>query len=85
MFLAPKIKYCLSINDYRIISEHKTFKNYSDVKRNSVGKIIFKTSDGEKLITKHSLSQKKPFDIVVIVPSQKRNCGICTRDLNCDG
>ena len=34
LFLAAKINYCLSIVDYGIIIEKKTFGNYSDVYRN---------------------------------------------------
>ena len=33
LFLAPKTKYCLTINDYGIIQEHKTFKGFTDSKR----------------------------------------------------
>ena len=33
LFLAPKIKYCLTIVDYGIIREHKTFKRFNDSKR----------------------------------------------------
>ena len=33
LFLAPKIKYCLTIDEYGIISEHKTFKGFTDSKR----------------------------------------------------
>ena len=31
--LAPKIKYCSTIDDYGIIQEHKTFKGFNDSKR----------------------------------------------------
>ena len=30
LFLAPKIKYCLTINKYGVIDEHKTFKGFSN-------------------------------------------------------
>ena len=33
LFLAPKIKFCLTIDDYGIIQEHKTFKGFNDSKR----------------------------------------------------
>ena len=32
-YLAPKIKYCLFIDDYGVIKEHKTFKVFNDSKR----------------------------------------------------
>ena len=33
LFLAPKIKYCLSINEFGIVQEQKTFKRFNDSKR----------------------------------------------------
>ena len=32
-FLAPKIKYCLTINELGVIEQHMTFKGFSDSKR----------------------------------------------------
>ena len=34
LFLAPKIKYCLTINKYCVIDEHKTFKGFTIVSDN---------------------------------------------------
>ena len=31
LFLAPKIKYCLTINKFGVIDEHKTFKGFTNV------------------------------------------------------
>ena len=33
LLLAPKIKYCLTIGDYGIIQEHKTFRGFNDSNR----------------------------------------------------
>ena len=33
LLLTPKIKYCLTIDDYGIIQEHKTFEGFNDSKR----------------------------------------------------
>ena len=33
LYLAPKIKYCLTIDENGIIQEHKTFKGFNDSKR----------------------------------------------------
>ena len=33
LFLAPKIKYCLTINDFGIFQEHKFFKGFNDSER----------------------------------------------------
>ena len=34
LFLAPKIKYCLTITKYAVIDEHKTFKGFTNVSDN---------------------------------------------------
>ena len=31
LFLAPKIKYCLTSNEFGVIDEHKTFKGFTNV------------------------------------------------------
>ena len=33
LFLAPKIKYCLTIDNYGVIQEHETIKGFNDSKR----------------------------------------------------
>ena len=33
LYLAPKIKYCLTVDDYGVIQEHKTFKGFNENKR----------------------------------------------------
>ena len=42
LFLAPKIKYCLNINKYGVIDEHKTFKGFTNVSDNLAKKEYFK-------------------------------------------
>ena len=61
LFLAPKIKYCLTINKNGVIDEHKTFKGFSNVSDNLDRKEYSKMFDGEKLVAKVLLSWKKPF------------------------
>ena len=48
LFLAPKIKYCLTIVDYGIIQEHKTFKVFNDSKRLLDRSQYFKMIEGKK-------------------------------------
>ena len=48
LYLAPKIKYCLTIDDYGIIQEHKTFKGLNDSKRLLDRSQYFKMKKGEK-------------------------------------
>ena len=84
MFLAPKIKYCLTINKYGIIDEHKTFKGFTNVSYNLDRKEYFKMFEGDKLIAKGPLSLKKSFSMGVVIPHKVRNCNKCTKDILCD-
>ena len=84
LFLAPKMKYCLTINKYGIIDEHKTFKGFSNVSDNLNRKEYFKMADGDKLIAKVPLSWKKSFSQGVIIPHKMRNCHYCKKDILCD-
>ena len=59
LFLAPKIKYCLTINKYSVIDEHKTFENFKDVSDNLDRKEYFYMARGDKLIAKSPISWKK--------------------------
>ena len=59
LFLAPKLKYCLTINKYGLIDEHKTFKRFSNVSDNSDRKVYFKMADGDNSIAKVPLTWKK--------------------------
>ena len=61
LFLAPKIKYCLIINKYGIISEKKCFKGFTNVSDKLDRKEYFITANGDKLIAKVPLSWKKSF------------------------
>ena len=59
LFLAPKIKYCLTINKYGVIDEHKCFKGLTNVSDYLDRKDYFKKADGDNLIAKVPLSWKK--------------------------
>ena len=48
-FLAPKIKYCLTINEFGIIEEHKTSKGFNDSKRFLDRTQYFNTIKGKRL------------------------------------
>ena len=48
LFLAPKIKYCLTINEYGVIDEHKTFKRFTNVSDNLGRRGYFKMFEGDK-------------------------------------
>ena len=65
LFLAPKIKYCLTINKYGVIDEHKTFKGFTNVSDNLDRKEYFNMYNGDKLIAKVPLSWKKVLVMVL--------------------
>ena len=84
LFLAPKIKYCLTINKYGVIEEHKTFKGFTNVSDNLDRKEYFKMADGDKLVAKVPLSWKKSFNMGAVIPHKIRNCNKCSKDVLCD-
>ena len=84
LFLAPKIKYCLTINKYGVTDEHKTFKGFTNVSHNLNRKEYFKRFGGDKLVAKVPLSWKKSFAQGVVIPHKMRNCNKCTEDILCD-
>ena len=85
LFLAPKIKYCLTINKYGVIDEHKIYKGFTNVSDSLDRKEYVKLSNGDNLITKVPLSWKKCFSYGVIIPHKMRHCNKCTKDNLCDG
>ena len=85
MFLAPKIKCCLTINKNGVIDEHKTFKGFTNVSDNLDRKEYFKMFEGDKLVAKVPLSWEKSFSQGVVIPHKLRNCTDCQKDILCDG
>ena len=52
MFLAPKTKYCLTINKYGVIDDHKTFEGFTNLSDNLDRKEYFKMFNGDELVAK---------------------------------
>ena len=48
LYLAPKLKYCLTIDNFGIIQEHKTFKGFIDSNRLLDRCQYFKMIEGKK-------------------------------------
>ena len=71
MFLAPKIKYCLTINEFGVIEEHKTYKGFGDVNRLLDSKKYFEMQEGKSVSSKFPLSWKKSFSDGVIIPTRE--------------
>ena len=84
LFLAPKIKYCLTVNKYGVIDEHKTFKGFTNVSNNLDRKEYFNMANGDKLVAKVPLSWKKSFSQGVVIPHKMRNCNNCIKEILCD-
>ena len=82
--LAPKIKYCLTIDDYGIIQEHKTFKGFNESKRLLDRSQYFKMIEGEKISALLPKSWKKSFDSGLIIPTKMRFCNECKDRKMCD-
>ena len=72
LFLAPKIKYCLTIDDYGIIQEHKTFKRFNDSKRLLDRSQYFEMIEGKKMSALLPETWKKSFDNRIIIPTKMR-------------
>ena len=71
LFLAPKVKYCLTINEFGIIEEHKTFKGFSDIGRLLDSKKYFDMQEGKKIVGSFPLSWKKSVLKQVLLYLQK--------------
>ena len=81
---APKINYCLTINKFGFIDEHKIFESFTNVSDILNRKQSFNMADGGKLIAKISLSWKKSFSQGVVVPHKIKTCSVCKNDILCD-
>ena len=64
-------KYCLTINKFGILDEHKTFKGFTNVSDNLDRKEYFNRADGDKLVAKVPLIWKKLFIQGVVIPHEK--------------
>ena len=78
------MKYCLTINKYGVIDEHKTFKGFSNVSDNLDRKEYFKMVDGDKLIARVLLSWKRSFSQGVVIPHKMKSCSECRKDIICE-
>ena len=84
VFLAPKIKYVLTIDDYDIIQEHKTFKELNDSKRVLDRSQYFQMIEGEKISAMLPRSWKKSFDSGMIIPTKMKFRNECNVKKMCD-
>ena len=83
LFLAPKIKYCLTKDKYGVNDEHKTSKGFKDVTDVLDRKEYFNMAKGDKLVVKIPLSWKKSFSQGFLIPHKMKNCNKCSKDILC--
>ena len=83
LYLVAKIKYCLTIDEFGIIKEHKTFKGFNDSKRLLDRSQYFKMKEGEKISATLPRSWKKSFDSGIIIPTKMRFCNECNDNKMC--
>ena len=84
MFLAPKIKYCLTLNELGIIEQHMTFKGFNDRKRLLERSQYFNMLEGIKITAMLPRSWRKSFNNGIIIPTKMRRCDICNDKLLCE-
>ena len=78
-FLAPKIKYCLVIDDYSIISTKRTFKGYSEEHRMKKLNEYISLSEGKTGSGRFSIDWTKTFQGIKI-PHRKQDCSDCDNE-----
>ena len=76
-FLAPKIKYCLTIDKYGSVQEHKLFEGFNTSKRLLDRSQYFKMIEGKKVSASLPKSFRKSFDSGIIIPTILRFCSEC--------
>ena len=84
MFLAPKIKYCLTINELGIIEQHMTLKGFNDSKRLLDRSQCFNMLEGKKITAMLPRSWKKSFNNGIIIPTKMKRCDICNYKSLCE-
>ena len=82
-FLAPKIKYCLVIDDFGIISAKRTFKGYSEEHRMIKLEEYISLSEGKTVSGRFSIDWTKTFEGIKI-PHRKHNCLDCNNKKLCN-
>ena len=75
-FLALKIKYCLVIDDFGIISAKRTFKGYSEEHRMLKFDEYISLSGGKTVSGRFSIDWTKTFEGIKI-PHRKQECSEC--------
>ena len=83
LFLASKIKFCLTINELGIFEQHMTFKGFNVGKRLLDRFQCFDMLDGKKISAMLPRSWKKSFNNGFIIPTKMRQCNECKDGILC--
>ena len=78
-FLAPKIKFCLVIDDFGIISAKRTFKAYNEEHRMIKMDEYISLSEGKTVSGRFSIDWTKTFEGIKI-PHRKQKCSHCDNE-----
>ena len=81
-FLAPKVKYCLVIDDFGVISAKRTFKGYSEEHRMIKLDEYISLSEGKTVSGRFSIDWTKTFEGIKI-PHRKQDCSDCNNEKIC--
>ena len=83
VFLAPKIKYVLTINELGVIEQHMTSTGFNDIKRLLDRSQCFNMLEGKKISAMLTRSWKKSFKNGIVIPTKKRQCNECKNGKLC--
>ena len=84
LFLATKIKYCVTIDKFGFLQEHKILKGFNNSKRLIDRSHYFKMIEGKRISTLFSKSWKKSFNSGDIVRTNMKFCIECNDKIICD-
>ena len=85
LFLALKIKSCLTIDEIGVIQEHRMFKRFNDTKRFLYSSQVFKMIQGKKYLLCCQRIGKKCLieEFFYIIPTKMRICNECNDKIMC--
>ena len=84
LFLAPIIKFVLTITELCIIKQHLIFKGFNDSKRLLDRSQNFKVLEGKTIAAMLPRSSKKSFSNGVVIPTKMRRCNKCSDKILCE-
>ena len=83
LFLAPKMKNCLTIDEFGIIQQHMTFKGFNYFKRLLDRSQYFDMLEGKKISAVLARSWEKSSNNGIIIPVKMRRCNECNGEILC--